>query len=341
MSTLVSIVIPAFDAERWIGACIDSALAQRAVEVEVVVVDDGSRDRTLQVAERRAGPRVRVLSQANAGAAAARNAGLRAARGDCVQFLDADDLLHPHALGARLRDAAPGARSRTLLTGAWGRFFHHPSRAVFEPTALWRTQPPLDWLLAKFETNAFMVPAAWTAPRALLEAAGPWDERLSYDDDGEYLCRVVAAADAVRFAPDSLAWYRIGNPGSLSARLSPRALQSSVLSLGLCIDHLLALQDSPRTRAAALQLLQDNLPQVHPEHPALADALRQRARALGGELHAPPQPLRYRLASRVLGPAGARRVRRLAARLRLQARHAVEMLPRPSPMHLEGDVHVR
>lgn len=338
MTPLVSIIVPAYNAERWISACIDSALAQTWPRTEVIVVDDGSRDATALVASRHACGSVRVISQRNRGASAARNTGLRAARGDYVQFLDADDLLHPRAIEQRLREAAPGDASMTLLTGAWGRFFHHPGRAVFRPTGLWRTQSPVDWLIAKFETNAFMVPAAWMAPRPLLEAAGPWHEGLSYDDDGEYLCRVVAAADQVRFTPASRAYYRSGNPGSLSARLSPSALLSSARSLGLCIDHLLALEDSPRTREAGVRLLQDSLHQFHPEHPALADRLRGLAQALGGVLHDPPEPLRFRVASRLVGRPAARRLRTLAHHARLQARKSADWLAGP-PAMTEGDPH--
>lgn len=107
---LVSVVIPAYNAARTLTATVESALAQTVQDFEIVIVDDGSRDATLEVARSIADPRVRVLSQANGGAAAARNTGVRAATGEYVALLDADDLWLPHKLERQLTvlESAPG-----------------------------------------------------------------------------------------------------------------------------------------------------------------------------------------------------------------------------------------
>src|SRR5262245_62748003 len=82
-----SVVIAARNAERTIGAAVDSVLAQTETSLEVMVVDDGSDDRTAAIVAAHADPRVRVLTQPNAGPAAARNAGIRATDGDYVAVL--------------------------------------------------------------------------------------------------------------------------------------------------------------------------------------------------------------------------------------------------------------
>jgi glycosyltransferase involved in cell wall biosynthesis len=94
---LISCIVPAYNAERFLKAALDSILGQTYSPLEVIVVDDGSTDGTAGVV-RGYGGRVRSLRQANAGHASARNAGVRAARGELVAFLDADDLWHREKL---------------------------------------------------------------------------------------------------------------------------------------------------------------------------------------------------------------------------------------------------
>jgi Glycosyl transferase family 2 len=93
LEPLVSILIPAFNAQAFIADTIRSALAQSWPRKEIVVVDDGSTDGTLSLARKFASPSVQVIHQENQGAAAARNKALSICRGDYIQWLDADDLL--------------------------------------------------------------------------------------------------------------------------------------------------------------------------------------------------------------------------------------------------------
>ena len=127
MPDLVSILIPAFNAERWLGETIRSALDQTWPRKELIVVDDGSSDGTQRVARAFASSGVHVIAQRNAGASAARNRALSLAQGDYIQWLDADDLLAPEKIEQQLRDAEPGATSTTLLSSAFAEFFATPS----------------------------------------------------------------------------------------------------------------------------------------------------------------------------------------------------------------------
>lgn len=93
-----SIVIPLYNKAAYIRQTLASALAQHDAEFEVIVVDDGSVDGSREIVATYADPRVRLVSQANAGVAVARNHGIELARGDWICFLDADDWLHPEYL---------------------------------------------------------------------------------------------------------------------------------------------------------------------------------------------------------------------------------------------------
>lgn len=108
---LVSVVVPVFNREQSVGRTLDSILAQTYGKLEILAVDDGSTDRSRQVLEeyaRRFSDRLIVLSQANAGPAAARNRGLRSCRGEFIAFLDSDDIWRPRKLELQLPLFSPG-----------------------------------------------------------------------------------------------------------------------------------------------------------------------------------------------------------------------------------------
>lgn len=127
----VSVVVPLYQKGATIGRTLRSILAQTLAEFEVVVVDDGSTDDGPAVAAGIADARIRVLRQENAGPGAARNRGIREARGDLVAFLDADDVWDPEYLARMVRrlDVSPHAiaaacafrTARGPLTGRWRR----------------------------------------------------------------------------------------------------------------------------------------------------------------------------------------------------------------------------
>jgi glycosyltransferase involved in cell wall biosynthesis len=208
MTPLVSILIPAYNAERWIADTIRSALAQTWPRKEVIIVDDGSGDRTLEIAEQFVFSNVLVVTQQNQGASAARNKAFELCQGDYIQWLDADDLVSPDKVAKQMAAAEQYQDTRRLLSSGWGYFMYRPSLAKFLPTPLWCDLSPVEWLLRKMGQNLHMQTATWLVSRELTHAAGPWDARLSLDDDGEYFCRIVLASNAIQFVPDAKVFYR-------------------------------------------------------------------------------------------------------------------------------------
>src|SRR6266516_4017115 len=143
MRPLVSILIPAYNAERWIGDTIRSALAQTWPRKEVIIVDDGSRDRTLAAAQQFASRNVLVVTQENRGASAARNSAFELCQGDYIQWLDADDLLAPDKISKQMEAANECQSKRVLFSSAWGAFMYRVSKAQFSPTSLWCNLSPV------------------------------------------------------------------------------------------------------------------------------------------------------------------------------------------------------
>jgi len=305
---LVSILIPAYNAERWLADTLQSALAQTWPRKEIIVVDDGSRDKTVSVAEQFASSAVKVVTQKNTGAAAARNHAFTLCQGDYIQWLDADDLLDPEKIARQMGVAESSADKKILLSSAWGRFNFRLSRAQMLPTPLWADLSPVEWLVRKMGQNLHMTNKSWLVSRELTVAAGPWDERLSLDDDGEYFCRVLLASHGVKFVPDAKSYYRISGTGGLSnVDQSDKKLESLWLSLQLHIRYLRSLEDSERTRAAAVFFLGMWLNYFYPTRPDLIDAAKQLAASLGGKLELPPIRWKYAWLEKMFGREVANR----------------------------------
>ena len=91
-STLISVIVPAYNTEKYIGTCIDSLLAQTYINYEIIIINDGSTDHTLSILDKyRQHPNIRIFSQENAGLSAARNRGISVSNGDLICFIDSDD----------------------------------------------------------------------------------------------------------------------------------------------------------------------------------------------------------------------------------------------------------
>ncbi len=307
MNPSVSIIIPCHNAGPWLAETLESAVAQTWPETEVIVINDGSQDDSLAIAQRFASRRVHVIDQPNRGAAAARNAGLSAAQGGYIQFLDADDLLAPDKIARQLSALEPLGPD-VLASGAWARFQTAPASARFTPEPNRRDLSGVEFLQINFEERTMMHPAAWLAPRPLLDRAGPWNESLSLNDDGEYFARVALAAGRIVHCPEARSYYRSNLDGSLSGRKDPRSLQSLYESVALTINSLLQHDSSPRSRAAAAYAWKCTAFELYPGAPALARAAESACGQLGGCSLPYPGSGRFRFVSRLLGWRLARRL---------------------------------
>jgi len=299
MKPLVSILIPAYNAESWISDAIKSALRQIWPHKEIIVVDDGSADGTLAVASTFTRDGVTVTSQKNSGASAARNHAYSLCKGDYIQWLDADDVLAPDKISRQVAFARAVNNPLLLLSSEWGRFHYRTKNAQFIPTALWQDLSPIDWLLRKLTLNVWMQPGCWLVSRELTEAAGPWDERLSFDDDGEYFCRVIIKSQGVAFVRGAKTFYRATGPGSLSSvDNSNKKMESAWLSIRLHIRCVRHLEESERTKKAALTFLHTWFSMFDPYRPDILEQMEELAQSLGGKikrLHL-IEPLRWKFA---------------------------------------------
>lgn len=317
MEPLVSILIPAFNAQEWIADTIKSALGQTWHKKEIIVVNDGSTDQTLSVARQFASRGVSVITQTNQGAAATRNNAFAISQGDYIQWLDADDLLAPDKIARQVEALNHCSSKRTLLSSAWAHFHYRFYRANFVPTALWCDLSPIEWLVRKMEQNLHMQTATWLVSRELTEATGPWNTRLLGDDDGEYFCRIIMASDGIRFVPDAKVFYRMSGFNRLSyIGRSDKKIEAQFLSMQLHIRYLLSLEDSQRVRKACVRYLQTWLIHFYPEKSDILKQAEKLASSLGGHLEVPRLSWKYAWIRDVFGWGLAKRTHLLLPELK-------------------------
>ncbi len=318
MKPLVSILIPAYNAQPWIADTINSALRQTWPRKEVIVVDDGSTDQTLKAAEKFSNAGVVAVSQKNQGASAARNQAFSLCKGDYIQWLDADDLLAPDKISRQMEVAEQISNPHVLLSSEWGRFMYRASRAKFTPTPLWEDLSPAEWLFRKFGQNLYMPPFTWLVSRKLTEAAAPWDERLSLDDDGEYFSRVLVVSERVCFVPGAKAFYRASGSTSLSnVDQSKKKLESLWLSLQFQVRYLCRLEDSERTRAASVTFLENWLKYFYPWRLDIVEEVKLLAESFGGSLGTPRLRRKYAWIEKFGGRQAAARAEQTLPNLKM------------------------
>lgn len=201
---LVSIVIPVYNGHDLVDRAIDSVLGQRYGAVEAVVVNDGSTDGSGEVVDRRAAddPRVRVVHQPNAGLSAARNAGVAAARGRYLGFLDADDWLLDHKLRLQV-DALQAAPEVDLVYSDFLRVRDSDGAVFGEPRG--KPPRPISEVLAYRNWFAPMVPLL---RRSLVDRVGGFDATFRAAEDWDYWYR-CAQHGTFAYVAGVVAMYRM------------------------------------------------------------------------------------------------------------------------------------
>ena len=276
---LVSIIIPVFNSEEYIADTLTSALSQTWANTEVIIVDDGSTDRSLNIARQFNDDRIRVFEQENKGASAARNKGLAEAKGDYIQFLDADDVLNNIKVEAQVRLLA--GKEDAIATCATVNFFDDADPRGIQPVHDWYREGSMDTaaFLVKLYGGALIGPEyggmlgvhAWLCPKPIIDLAGRWNEALTTDDDGEFFCRVVLAARQIVYAEEALCYYRkYTRAKSLSAVNDDRANQSLLKATDLKAKYLLAKTSGTNAKLALARLYHENAVSFYPASLKLA-----------------------------------------------------------------------
>jgi glycosyltransferase involved in cell wall biosynthesis len=306
-SNLVSILIPSYNSECWLAETLQSAIGQTWADKEIILVDDGSTDRSLEIANSFASPTVKIISQKHNGASSARNRALHEAQGDFIQYLDADDLLASDKIECQIQLIKQGYTDY-VMSGQWRRFYDALTEDNFCPELVWNDMSPVDWLVCSWQGGGMMPLHAWLVPRHISNAAGFWNECLSLNDDGEYFCRVLLASKGIKFCRDAKSYYRSGNFNSLSSSISRKARESEFLSWSIVTSNLLAVENNLRTRQVCANVFQRFVYDVYPDVADLRQKALSKVQQLGGSNLKPTGSPSFNLLASIVGWKSARRM---------------------------------
>ncbi len=279
---LVSVIIPVHNSEAFIAAAIQSAIDQSWPNKEVIVVDDGSSDKSLETARRFESEQVQVYTQRNQGACATRNNGFSYTKGSFIQYLDGDDVLSAGKIVQQM-ELLSQYPAGYIASCPWGRFEHEPAEAAFIPEAVWKDYGPVDWLTTAWMGGGMMQTACWLTPRDLIEQAGPWNEsfKRNPNDDGEFFCRVLLKSRGIRFCGGAEVYYR-NHSGERVSRVSNREAVESLLNTAISYEaHILPIDSSPRVVRALIHQYASFMYRYYNLFPDLGLQAEQRIRKLG------------------------------------------------------------
>lgn len=233
----ISVVIPCYNAERYIGATLRSVLAQSLRPAEVIVVDDGSSDGSADVV-RSGFPGVTLLRQPNQGVAAARNHGIEHAGGDWIAFVDADDIWLPGKLAAQwaLLQAHPEARIAYSAWQVWQSTEPEPPPELLAELAARaddaaRWQGASGWIYPELLLDCVVWTSTVLAQRSLLRELGGFDAALRIGEDYDLWLRASRVTPILR-VPRPGALYRL-HPASITKGAPARNHKGEVIGRAL------------------------------------------------------------------------------------------------------------
>lgn len=284
---LVSIIIPAYNAERFIRETLDSVVNQTWPEIEVFVVDDGSRDKTVEIARTYESEKLQVFTQKNQGACVARNKGLSMSKGKYLQFLDADDVISLDKIEKQVQvlenagDYMAISPSVHFMDGE-----NYMTMSTREESAwIFDNDDPVDFLVRLYGGygERWMVQtSAWLTPASIAKKTGPWDETLLLDQDGEYFARAVLASKGIRTTGGINYYRRFVGGGNISSKYNKREnLESAFHALNCKAAYLAEKTNSEQYRQAMATLYLEIAINAYPMYPDMVQKCEEIIRKTG------------------------------------------------------------
>ena len=280
----MSIIIPVYNAEKYLSETIESVINQSYTNWELIAVNDGSKDNSLNILNNYAEneDRIKVYTIQNSGASYTRSFGFNKSKGEYIKFLDSDDIISSNHL--ELQYNTIKNNPNFLSTCEWSRFYNgNLNNVVFKYDLTWKNFNSLDFIKASLSLGSDMMSSwIWLIPRSIYLKSGGWNPKLSLNDDFDFSIRLLLAAEGVRFAKGAKFYYRSGLSTSLSQTFSQKAVESAFLTTELGCDNILKTENTKETRLLCANRYQTWVYRIYPNFPNIVKKFENKVTELGG-----------------------------------------------------------
>jgi glycosyltransferase involved in cell wall biosynthesis len=315
-SSLVSVIIPAYNAEEYIFECVNSVINQTYKNIELIVINDGSTDSTKEILESFHDPRIKIVNQKNKGCSASKNRGLNISKGDFIQYLDADDYLSYDKIEKqveliKLKENCIAVCKTVIISDNL-----EINGLEIDTEMIQKGGTGKDFLLRLLGLNGMVQPNAYLISRKIAHKIGYWDESISPspDEDGEYFARILISADQVFFSEGINFYRKMDHANSLSKSFSYQRAINLLNSVELKFSHLFKVEDSNHI----WKLYQTNISQVAYQFGVQYPEILNKAKSkLQNRKLSISEPFLFAFISRFIGFGNTMRVKALCRKIRV------------------------
>ena len=214
---LVSVLMPLYNKEAHVAEAIKSVLNQTYLNIELIVIDDGSTDGSIDEVHRFVSDKVRLFKQENKGVSSARNVAFDYSKGDYIQYLDADDVLDNRKIEEQVNilmeysETVGTDRNGFVLATAKRFYFQNKVDKIWQPEAVLNVEKDYDNMydfLLDDARNSILL-HSWLIPRAIIQKAGKWDETMTIFEDRDFYLRLVPLASKIIYCQNAICFYRV------------------------------------------------------------------------------------------------------------------------------------
>lgn len=300
MDPKVSILIPCYNSAAFIDETIQCCIGQTYANIEIVIVDDGSKDNSLEIIRKYESDKVKIISQTNLGACCARNLAFQHCTGDYILYLDADDVINSEFVACHMCKLKP-MDCRTISFCPWDRFYKTLDDAKFPHLNIYKDyDDAFQLLLDMWMTGNMLANSCYVIPKQLVIESNGWNETILKNQDGEFFSRILMLAHKALFIPDARTYYRTGSYDSVSKGTSYLKIRSFLDSLVLYKKNALNHENTERVKMALAQNFSLFIYLYYNLYPDLCEIAKRETLDMGVSL-LPAGPYKARVLSRLIG----------------------------------------